>query len=146
MIGPDGGPPDGLARFLEVEAGGAFDWGGRDCWLLPADWIRCRHGRDPAAAWRGRYRTALGAARLIRRGGGPVEFADASLAACGWIRSRRVRRGQVGLIPAVIHGPRGACADLIGAIALGGGWWAARPIGAGLMLGPAVPVAAWRPK
>ena len=88
------GGSDVLAGFLDLEAAAAFDWGTRDCWLLPADWIRRRTGRDPAAAWRGRYRTAGGARRLIVRGGGPVAFADAGLVACGWARSRGVRRGQ----------------------------------------------------
>lgn len=141
--------PDRLAAFLDVEAARAFRMGVHDCWLFPADWVRCRTGRDPAAAWRGRYQSMRGAARLIRGGGGAEAFAGAGLNESGWVPSRRIRRGQVGLVPAqVLIGATDANAvriDLIGAIALGGGWWVSRSGAGGLMMGPAVPVAVWRP-
>ncbi len=135
-----------LDAFLEAETAAGFDWGVRDCWLLPADWVLARTGRDPASAWRGRYRTALGAARIIRRMGGPEAFAGGSLAACGWIRSSSPRRGQVGLLPAAIETTHGVRRALVGGIALGGGWWATRNGPGGLVMGLAEPTVFWRPR
>lgn len=134
-----------LARFLEAEAAAEFVWGHRDCWLLPADWVRARVARDPAAAWRGRYASALGATRIINRMGGPIAFAEASLATCGWTRSAVPRRGQVGLLPAAIATANGVRAGLVGGVALGGGWWATRNGPGGLVLGLATPTACWKP-
>ena len=135
-----------LAAFLEAEAEAAFEWGVRDCWLLAADWALARTGRDPAAAWRGRYASALGAARIINRMGGPEAFAGSSLAACGWVRSASPRRGQVGLLPAAIETTHGVRRALVGGIALGGGWWATRNGPGGLVMGRAEPTVFWRPR
>lgn len=135
-----------LDAFLEGETAAGFEWGVRDCWLLPADWVLARSGHDPASAWRGRYRTALGAARIIRRMGGPEAFASGSLAACRWVRSSLPRRGQVGLLPAAVETTHGVRRGLVGGIALGGGWWATRNESEGLLFGRADPIAAWRPR
>lgn len=43
-----------------------FRWGRNDCCLFAADWIVLLHGVDPAARLRGRYQSALSAARLVR--------------------------------------------------------------------------------
>lgn len=135
-----------LEAFLEAETAAAFEWGVRDCWLLPADWVLARTGRDPAAPWRGRYASALGATRLINRGGGPEAFAGASLGACDWVRSASVRRGQVGLVMAAIETTHGVRQALVGGIALGGGWWATRNGPGGLVMGLAEPMVFWRPR
>lgn len=53
----------------------AFQWGVHDCCLFACDVIRDAGGVDYAAPFRGRYRTAAGAARALRR------FAGAGLEA-----------------------------------------------------------------
>ncbi len=45
----------------------AFQWGMHDCCLFACDVIRDAGGVDYAAPFRGRYRTAAGAARALRR-------------------------------------------------------------------------------
>ncbi len=52
-----------------------FEWGANDCALLACDLVVAATGRDYAAPFRDRYRTASGAARTLRR------FAGAGLEA-----------------------------------------------------------------
>lgn len=61
--------PRRLAEFVAERRGRPFAWGEHDCCLLAADWVLAATGTDLAAAWRGRYRTALEAARLARETG-----------------------------------------------------------------------------
>ncbi len=46
-----------------------FAWGSHDCCLWAADVVHGMTGVDYAAGFRGRYRTALGAARQIKKHG-----------------------------------------------------------------------------
>lgn len=48
----------------------AFAWGEHDCCLFAADCVQAMTGADPAAAYRGRYDSELGAARLLKAAGG----------------------------------------------------------------------------
>jgi hypothetical protein len=57
--------PSLLADFLAEEK--PFEWGKRDCSLFAADAVRCITGVDHAKKFRGRYKTAKGAARVIAR-------------------------------------------------------------------------------
>ena len=59
--------PRTLNALIEERRAASFAWGAHDCCLFAADGVRATTGADPAADLRGRYRTALGAARLIRR-------------------------------------------------------------------------------
>lgn len=62
-----------LSAFLRRRLGMPFAWGRSDCGLWLADWaVDCGHP-DPAAAWRGRYGNAAGAAQLT----GPLGLARA---------------------------------------------------------------------
>lgn len=56
-----------LAIHCRVGASSAFAWGRMDCTCWVADWVLARTGRDAMAGWRGRYRSRLGQARLLRR-------------------------------------------------------------------------------
>lgn len=56
-----------LAEAVEAARHRPFEWGVHDCATWAADVRRALTGEDMAAEWRGRYRTALGAQRLIRR-------------------------------------------------------------------------------
>lgn len=59
---------EALKRFQEL-ANEPFAWGENDCCLAVADVIAAAHGRDPMAAFRGRYGSAFGAKRAIAREG-----------------------------------------------------------------------------
>ncbi|TAK50232.1 MAG: hypothetical protein EPO23_03230 [Xanthobacteraceae bacterium] len=79
-------------------------WGRDDCALWVADIVAKATGRDPAAAWRGRYNDRAGAARLL----GPLGLGFAlrrAARACGWrhIAGSEADTGDIGLamIPAV---------------------------------------------
>lgn len=53
-----------------------FQWGETDCAFLACDLVMAATGVDYAAPFRGRYRTAAGAARALRRfAGGGLEAA-----------------------------------------------------------------------
>ena len=94
-------PPD-LVAFLRASGARAFAWGECDCCTWACDWVLARRGVDPAARWRGRYRTALGAKRNLRRGLGVV--AGEAFAVAGLQRTTDPRPGDVG----VVWTPQGA--------------------------------------
>jgi len=57
-----------LAETVEVARGQPFRWGQHDCAIWAFDLRRDLTGADDVAAlWRGRYRTAAGAHRVMRR-------------------------------------------------------------------------------
>lgn len=132
-----------LDAFLEAALGEAFIWGASDCVLFPADWVLRRTGRDPAAAYRGRYRTAIGAERIIRVARGLEPLSAAGLAAAGWVASKSPRRGQVGLLAAVSETTHGVRPSLVGGICLGSGWWASRSA-CGVRMNQGQPLFCWR--
>lgn len=58
----------GLAALLEDARARPFLWGANDCATFAFDVRACILGRESdAVAWRGRYTTALGAQRVMRR-------------------------------------------------------------------------------
>ncbi|SOC22009.1 DUF6950 family protein [Rhodobacter maris] len=59
-----------LHAEIEAHRREGFAWGRRDCALgLAAGAVLAMTGEDLAAAWRGRYRSASGAARVLRAAG-----------------------------------------------------------------------------
>lgn len=62
--------PSRLHTFLEAARGRPFSWGRWDCCILAADAVQVLTGTDPLAPFRGRYRSARGAARLLKPLGG----------------------------------------------------------------------------
>lgn len=60
--------PELLADFDASARARPFKWGEWDCALMSADWIKTCTGVDPAETYRGRYKTAKGAARILRKG------------------------------------------------------------------------------
>ena len=61
-----------LAARLEAARDTPFVWGQHDCATWAFDLRRdLTGGEDVAARWRGRYRTQMGAARVLRRLGWP---------------------------------------------------------------------------
>lgn len=134
---------DRLSAFLDEAAGWSHAWGEHDSMLLIADWMVRATGRDPAAAWRGRYRTALGARRIIKREGGKTALLQAAFDAAGCARRihpGEARAGDVGLVEVLT-----ACGKIEPAGAIcGGALWMVQGV-RGLIAGPVEAVAAWRP-
>lgn len=105
-----------LAPFLYRAWRTPFAWGRFDCILLLADWSAAIGAEDPAAAYRGRYKTELGAARIIRRAGGLAPLIDREFVR--WTRAAVARAGDVGLVEA--QTPNGL--SLVGGLCLGDRW------------------------
>lgn len=59
-----------LADFFKRAQVEPFVWGENDCALWVGSYIREVTGYDPASSLRGRYKTALGCMRLLKRHGG----------------------------------------------------------------------------
>lgn len=59
-----------LAGFIEERRWMPFEWAKNDCCLFASDWVQLCTGVDPAADLRGKYSTALGAARILKEMGG----------------------------------------------------------------------------
>ncbi len=107
-----------LDAYLWRAAEEPFAWGRRDCSLFPADWVLELCGDDPAAPWRGRYRTERGCRRLLKREGGLAALMTRACVAAGMMDRpiARLEAGDVGLVIA-----RTACAvELVPAICTGG--------------------------
>lgn len=127
---------DALAAFLETMAGRRFQDGRADCGLTDADWVRAATGMDPAAHLRGRYATALGRERLLRRLGG-LEAVMADCAARAGLRpTDDPGRGDVGLVE--------SDAVELAAICLGRGRWAAQSRDGLAVFGVERVIRAWR--
>lgn len=86
---------DPLTQFRAEALGQCFTWNGWDCGLLCAAWVERMRGVDPATRWRGRYRSALGCARLVKREGGLVAVFDKSLKPLGIERTEAPQRGDI---------------------------------------------------
>lgn len=56
-----------LTQYIEENKATPFNWGVFDCCLFAAGAIEAQTGKDLAADLRGKYKTQLGAARLIKR-------------------------------------------------------------------------------
>lgn len=88
-----------LARELEAAAARPFSWGEFDCLVFAGDVCRALTGRDPAAGWRGRYRTPGGAVRLLRaRHGGDLEAAVTAALGLPMANRLMAKRGDVALV------------------------------------------------
>lgn len=98
-----------LIALIEKRTAAPFAWGSNDCCLWPADAVLAMTGRDPAAAYRGRYATQRGAAVLLKRLGGLTSVG----ALCGSeIPPLCAQVGDVGLVSS--NGERDAGAVCIG--------------------------------
>jgi hypothetical protein len=90
---------DVIPAAIDCVRGLAITWGFDDCLMWLADIYVEALGRDPAEAYRGRYRTAAGACHVLGCGGVP-----AALEACGvemdWpeIDPKQASVGDLGMI------------------------------------------------
>lgn len=96
--------PNWTARLAEVFAmaeGKPFAWGENDCCLFAADCCLAIAGKDPAAEFRGTYKTEAGAKRAIKKISKTLEGAfDIHFEQISWAF---VQRGDVVLY----DGPKG---------------------------------------
>ena len=122
-----------LEQFLEDMARRPFRDGAADCILTVADWIVLNGHPDPAAPFRGRYRTALGRERIVRREGGMLSVMEAGAARAGLEATEGPLRGDVGLVRMGDHTLAAICLNRL---------WAAK--GPGVVVGPAEVLKAWR--
>lgn len=100
--------PHALADFIEERRATPFEWGRQDCCIFVADWVTRLTGKDPAAEWRGQYKTEHGAALIINRNGGIMAFADAVFGnACD---VKLARRGDVVCVDTPTGLALGVCA------------------------------------
>lgn len=132
-----------LGAYLRAAARTPFVWGEDDCALWVAGWITLRTGHDFAAPYRGRYHTALGCWRLLRREGGLLALFERDLAGLQRIWDpAAAQAGDVGVVLGA--GSRPGRLTLVAAICTGPRW-AARGGACKLVVGPAPVAAAWRP-
>lgn len=88
-----------LADYLRAGAARPFAWDACDCCSWACAWVLLRRGVDPSAAWRGRYRTAGGALRHIRRAGGDLlAVASAAMMDAGLVLTSSPQPGDIGVI------------------------------------------------
>lgn len=86
----------GVLRWSDTD----FAWGVADCLLSLADIILDARGYDPAAPFRGRYKTRIGAIRVTREFGGFDGALEAMAFEHHWreISPRRAMIGDIGLL------------------------------------------------
>lgn len=83
--------PSILAEYLREMKGAEFVWGELDCCLFAADFVERITGVDHAAPFRGKYHTAAGAAKALKKygQGDLVSTMDATLNSCCVLCARR---------------------------------------------------------
>lgn len=123
-------PPE-LVAFIRDGGARAFAWGECDCCTWACDWVLERRGVDPAFRWRGRYRTALGAKRNLRRG--LLAVASDAFAESGFAVTETPKPGDVGVVETP-HGPALAIKTATG--------WAGKA-DVGVVVAPFPCLAAW---
>lgn len=94
-----------LSTFLSAAAARGFAWGAHDCMLFAADWAHARTGSDPAAPWRGRYRSEGEALQLVAEAGGMAALMGRALEALGWVKAHAPQAGDVGVF--LVPTPKG---------------------------------------
>lgn len=94
--------PTLLFHLIESRKRQPFEWGRFDCCIFACDGILAQTGLDPAAEmFRGKYRDARDAARLVRKHGGVEAIAAKVCAAHAWHELASpllAQRGDVALI------------------------------------------------
>jgi len=128
--------PDWQTRIIDTIKAASerpFCWGQNDCCLLVADVCLAACDKDPAAAYRGRYRTELGAKRVLAKTHGSIAGALDALFAR--VPVAMAQRGDA----LVFDGPQGQTAGVMWA----GRVWAMTELGA-RPIPDAVPLIAWR--
>lgn len=103
-----------LTSFLTQAAREPFQPGRWDCLMTLANWVDVATGRDPARDLRGRYRTVMGAARIVEASGGPLALVSRLARRSGLRRVSTAEPGDVGLVWIRGHGSFGAVRGMNG--------------------------------
>ncbi|MDX7735884.1 DUF6950 family protein [Aeromonas caviae] len=122
-----------IIQCIQAASGRPFAWGENDCCLFVADVCLAACGKDPAADYRGRYRTELGAKRALAKTHGSIAAALDAL--FERVPVAMAQRGDA----LVFDGPQGQTAAVMWA----GRVWAMTEQGA-RHIPDAVPLFAWR--
>lgn len=96
-------------------------YGRHDCCLWLADWVLEQRGIDPAADLRGRYSTARGCARILKRAGGVAKIVGRCATIAGLAPTTDPQPGDVGVV--IATNARGKDEE-VGAIKAGADRWA----------------------
>ena len=95
--------PSALAAFMESRERMPFAWGRNDCVLFAADAVVAMTGHDLATPSNRCYRSARGAAGVLKRlgHGGVAALAGARFPALGWpsVAVSYAQRGDIGVAP-----------------------------------------------
>jgi hypothetical protein len=92
-----------LARLFAERREASFEWGTHDCAMFAADAVLAVTGEDPAAEFRGKYKSESGAAKILKTANLEA-LADARFA-----RTERPIVGDIGLVT-LPHSGQGALA------------------------------------
>lgn len=129
-----------LAAYLSIAARKPINYAaGWDCAAgFVAGWVEQERGVDGATPWRGRYRTALGCQRILKREGGLVGVVGRGAAIVGLAPVTDPVAGDIGVVRAQTAAGEGE----VSAIKTRVGWALLSPTG--LIVAPASVLAAWR--
>lgn len=92
----------GYAETLQHHLGQPFAYGVSDCLILPADLCDAMCGRNPLPSRMRRYRTELGAAKLMRALG-LADVRDALAAVFPEVSKLKARRGDCGVLAQIVE-------------------------------------------
>ncbi len=87
-----------LAAFISALATRPMVWGQSDCVMTAANWIISQGYPDPAALYRGRYRTRLGCERILNKAGGALAIMQSGADRIGLQITDSPEPGDVGCI------------------------------------------------
>ena len=91
--------PERLAAVVKGALDVPFAWGRNDCALFASDCAKAMCDEDPAAAYRGKYKSARGALAALKRIGGVASIEGLANAVLGApIEVAEARRGDVVLV------------------------------------------------
>lgn len=90
-------------------------WGQMDCTLFAGNWVLARTGLDPCI-WRGTYRNAIQAKRLLARHGGFLTMVEREMARCGFRKTASPEHGDVAIVAAPGADPALAVAGMAAVI------------------------------
>jgi hypothetical protein len=130
-----------LDDYLESALGRPWAWGAMDCCFFAGDWISVSTGRDPLAPYRGRYRSAVEAGRLIMRAGGLPQLLDPEMARCGFVPVASAQTGDIAVLRSTAEGDHAVARASV--MIADGPWWVGRTLD-GLAGVRAEPPRIWR--
>lgn len=111
--------PSRLEQLLAERRHRAFEWGVHDCCLFAADAVEVMTDVDPAFAFRARYRTRAGAARVLRRHGGFEDLIARLATAFGMAAVAPLQAGRGDVVCFVTPLPKPCSGSVAGLPALG---------------------------